>query len=132
MKTKTQSQSKGKTALLRLRCTEVEKTKIAKRAERAGKSLSEYAREALLSAEVISRRPLSTNEAEAIRILQRVAQFFGNVSKLIKVKDPAWLTMTKNLTLISREAFALYFDPRRGITPRVYEVLNLPRHDSQV
>lgn len=118
MKTKTQSQSKGKTALLRLRCTEVEKAKIAKQAERAGKTLSEYAREALLSAEVISRRPLSLNEAEAVRILQRVAQFFGNVSKLIKVKDPAWLTMTKNLALISREAFALYFDPRQGITPR--------------
>lgn len=132
MKTKTPTQTKGKTALLRLRCTEAEKSQILRRAERAGKSLSEYAREALLSAEVISRRPLSPKEAEAIRILQRVAQFFGNISKLIKAKDPAWLTMTKNLALISREAFTLYFDPRRVISPEVYEILKLPPNDSQV
>lgn len=77
------------------------------------------------------RRPFS-QRAEAIRILQRVDQFFSNVLKLIKVKGPARLTMTKNLTLISRESFALYFDPSQGITPRVYEALNLPRYDNQV
>ena len=70
-KTDKERRNKGdnKTCLLRVRCSEEEKIKIQKRAERTGKKFSEFCREALLTGEIIAVPQLREHEREAIRVL---------------------------------------------------------------
>ncbi|WP_394331976.1 plasmid mobilization protein [Chryseobacterium gallinarum] len=49
-----------------MRCSEEEKTRIQKRAERTGKNL-EFCREALLTGEIVAVPQLGEHEREAIR-----------------------------------------------------------------
>lgn len=92
MKSKTDKEKRNKksnkTCLLRVRCSEEEKVRIQKRAERTGKKLSEFCREALLTGEIIAVPQLGEHEREAIRVLQRVSYFFCHISNLIKTPPP--------------------------------------------
>jgi hypothetical protein len=106
-KTDKEKRNKGdnKTQILRIRCSEEEKTRIQKRAERTCKKLSEFCREALLTGKIVAVPQLGEHEREAIRVLQRVSYFFCHISNLIKTKDPSWVTIAKNLSCISLHAF---------------------------
>src|SRR3712207_7089448 len=81
MKPKTDKEKRNKTCLLRVRCSEEEKARIQKRAERTGKKLSEFCREALLTGEIVAVPQLGEHEREAIRVLQRVSYFFSHRSE---------------------------------------------------
>uniref|UniRef100_A0AB33J2T2 Mobilization protein n=1 Tax=Prevotella sp. GTC17254 TaxID=3236794 RepID=A0AB33J2T2_9BACT len=131
-KTDKEKRNKGdnKTQTLRIRCSEEEKTRIQKRAERTGKKLSEFGREALLTGEIVAVPQLGEHEREAIRVLQRVSYFFSHISNLIKTKDPSWVPIVKNLSCISLHAFERFYSPRYRITDEVYDVLNIKRNDS--
>lgn len=122
----------NKTQFIRIRCSEEEKARIQKRAERTGKKLSEFCRETLLTGEIIAVPQLGEHEREAIRVLQRVAYFFSHISNLIKTKDPSWVTIAKNLSYISLHAFERFYSPRYRITDEVYDLLNMKRNDSEV
>lgn len=134
MKPKTDKEKRNKksnkTCLLRVRCSEEEKTRIQKRVERTGKKLSEFCREALLTGEIVAVPQLGEHEREAIRVLQRVSYFFSHISNLIKAKDPSWVPIAKNLSCISLYAFQRFYSPRYRITDEVYDVLNMKRNDS--
>lgn len=134
MKQKTDKEQRNKksnkTCLLRVRCSEEEKTRIQKRAEQTGKKLSEFCREALLTGEIVAVPQLGEHEREAIRVLQRVSYFFNHISNLIKTKDPSWVAIAKNLSCISLYAFQRFYSPRYRITDEVYDVLNMKRNDS--
>lgn len=131
-KTDKEKRNKGdnKTQILQIRCSEEEKTKIQKQAERTGKKLSEFCREALLTGEIVAVPQLGEHEREAIRVLQRVSYFFSHISNLIKTKDHSWVTIAKNLSCISLHAFERFYSPRYRITDEVYDVLNIKRNDS--
>jgi len=127
MKPKTDKEKRNKksnkTCLLRVRCSEEEKIRIQKRAERTGKKLSEFCREALLTGEIVAVPQLGEHEREAIRVLQRVSYFFSHISNLINAK---------NLSCISLHAFERFYSPRYQITDEIYDVLNIKRNDSEV
>lgn len=133
MKTKTDKEKRNKksnkTCLLRVRCSEEEQRKIQKRAEQSGKKLSEFSREMLLTGEVIAIPKLEANEQEAVRILQRLSHFFTHISNLIKTKDASWVVMTKNLSLVSLEAFKRFYNPRHRVVDEVYNILKIERND---
>ena len=133
-KTDKEKRNKGdnKTQILRIRCSEEEKARIQKRAERTGKRLSEFCRETLLTGEIVAVPQLGEHEREAIRVLQRVSYFFSHISNLIKTKDPSWVAIAKNLSCISLHAFERFYSPRYRITDEVYDVLNIKRNDSEV
>ena len=86
----------------------------------------------LIRGEVIAVPPMTDNEREAIAILQRTGTFYGQISNLIKVKDKAWVPITKNLSICAKEAFKRFFDPHFRIGDDIYKVLNLPRYDRKV
>jgi len=132
MKPKTDKEKRNKTCLLRVRCSEEEKARIQKRAERTGKKLSEFCREALLTGEIVAVPQLGEHEREAIRVLQRVSYFFSHISNLIKTKAPSWVAIAKNLSCISLHAFERFYSPRYRITDEIYDVLNMKRNDSEV
>ncbi|KGN67012.1 hypothetical protein HR09_11035 [Porphyromonas gulae] len=133
MKTKTDKEKRNKksnkTCLLRVRCSEEEKARIQKRAERTGKKLSEFCREALLTGEIVAVPRLGEHEREAVRILQRISHFFTHISNLIKTKDASWVVMTKNLSLVSLEAFKRFYNPRHRVVDEVYDILKIERND---
>ncbi|GAD05774.1 hypothetical protein PORCRE_1482 [Porphyromonas crevioricanis JCM 15906] len=130
-KTDKERRNKGnnKTRILRIRCSEEEQRKIQKRAEQSGKKLSEFSREMLLTGEVIAIPKLEANEQEAVRILQRISHFFTHISNLIKTKDASWAVMTKNLSLVSLEAFKRFYNPRHRVVDEVYDILKIERND---
>ena len=130
-KTDKERRNKGdnKTRILRIRCSEEEQRKIRRRAEQSGKKLSEFSREMLLTGEVIAIPKLEANEQEAVRILQRISHFFTHISNLIKTKDASWVVMTKNLSLVSLEAFKRFYNPRHRIVDEVYDILKIERYD---
>ncbi len=115
MKPKTDKEKRdkksNKTCLLRVRCSEEEKARIQKRTERAGKRLSEFCREALLTGEIVAVPQLREHEREAIRVLQRVSYFFSHISNLIKTKDPSWVAIAKNLSCIFTTRFRAILQP---------------------
>lgn len=129
MKSKTDKKKRdkqsNKTQFIRVRCSEEEKARIQKRAERTGKKLSEFCREALLTGEIVAVPQLGEHEREAIRVLQRVAYFFSHISNLIKTKDPSWVPIAKNLSYIALQAFERFYSPRCRITDEVYDILNI-------
>ncbi|KGN85585.1 plasmid mobilization protein [Porphyromonas gulae] len=130
-KTDKERRNKGdnKTQILRIRCSEEEQRKIRRRAEQSGKKLSEFCREMLLTGEVIAIPKLEANEQEAVRILQRISHFFTHISNLIKTKDASWVVMTKNLSLVSLEAFKRFYNPRHRVVDEVYDILKIERND---
>ena len=130
-KTDKERRNKGnnKTRILRIRCSEEEQRKIQKRAEQSEKKLSEFSREMLLTGEVIAIPKLEANEQEAVRILQRISHFFTHISNLIKTKDASWVVMTKNLSLVSLEAFKRFYNPRHRVVDEVYDILKIERND---
>ena len=130
-KTDKERRNKGnnKTRILRIRCSEKEQRKIRRRAEQSGKKLSEFSREMLLTGEVIAIPKLEANEQEAVRILQRISHFFTHISNLIKTKDASWAVMTKNLSLVSLEAFKRFYNPRHRVVDEVYDILKIERND---
>ena len=135
----TQWQQKGneekqmnKTEFIKVRCSLEEKQRIRSRAESTGRKFSEYCREILLNGEVVVVPKMTDNEREAIAILQRTGMFYGQISNLIKVKDKAWVPITKNLSICAKEAFKRFFDPHFRIGDDIYKVLNLPRYDRKV
>src|SRR3712207_8730195 len=91
MKPKTDKEKRdkksNKTCFLRIRCSEEEKTRIQKRAERTGKKLSEFCREALLTGEIVAVPQLGEHEREAIRVLQRVSYFFSQDRKSTRLNS---------------------------------------------
>lgn len=88
-----------------MRCTIEEKLRIKAKAESTGRKFSDYCREMLIGGEVIAVPKMTDNEREAIAILQRTGIFYGQISNLIKVKDKAWVPITKNLSRCAKEAF---------------------------
>ncbi|WP_304296669.1 hypothetical protein [Porphyromonas gulae] len=130
-KTDKERRNKGnnKTRILRIRCSFSEQRKIRRRAEQSGKKLSEFSREMLLTGEVIAIPKLEANEQEAVRILQRISHFFTHISNLIKTKDASWAVMTKNLSLVSLEAFKRFYNPRHRVVDEVYDILKIERND---
>src|SRR3712207_9580771 len=101
-KTDKEKRNKGdnKTQILRVRCSEEEKARIQKRAERTGKKLSEFCREALLTGEIVAVPQLGEHEREAIRVLQRVSYFFSHISNLIKTKAPSWVAIADRKSVV--------------------------------
>ena len=122
----------NKTEFIKVRCSLEEKQRIRSRAESTGRKFSEYCREILLNGEVVVVPKMTDNEREAIAILQRTGMFYGQISNLIKVKDKAWVPITKNLSICAKEAFKRFFDPHFRIGDDIYKVLNLPRYDRKV
>ena len=122
----------NKTEFIKVRCSLEEKQRIRSRAESTGRKFSEYCREILLNGEVVVVPKMTDNEREAIAILQRMGMFYGQISNLIKVKDKAWVPITKNLSICAKEAFKRFFDPHFRIGDDIYKVLNLPRYDRKV
>ena len=102
------------------------------RAESTGRKFSEYCREILLNDEVVVVPKMTDNEREAIAILQRTGMFYGQISNLIKVKDKAWVSITKNLSICAKEAFKRFYNPHFRIDDDIYKVLNLTRNDRKV
>ena len=127
-----EEQKMNKTEFIKVRCTLEEKQRIKARAESTGRKFSEYCREILLNGEVVVVPKMTDNEREAIAILQRTGMFYGQISNLIKVKDKAWVPITKNLSICAKEAFKRFFDPHFRIGDDIYKVLNLPRYDRKV
>ncbi|MBR8703332.1 plasmid mobilization protein [Porphyromonas levii] len=121
-----------KTVVLRLRCTEEEKKKMLFRAERTGKTFSEYARECLLNGEIVSVPQLTENEKEALYVLKRIAQFFTYIANLIKTKDETWVQTTKNLSIATRYALRRFYDARYKIPDEIYDMLSLKPYDCQM
>ena len=122
----------NKTEFIKVRCSLEEKQRIRSRAESTGRKFSEYCREILLNGEVVVVPKMTDNEREAIAILQRTGMFYGQISNLIKVKDKAWVPITKNLSICAKEAFKRFFDPHFRIGDDIYKILNLPRYDRKV
>ena len=122
----------NKTEFIKVRCSLEEKQRIRSRAESTGRKFSEYCREILLNGEVVVVPKMTDNEREAIAILQRTGMFYGQISNLIKVKDKAWVPITKNLSICAKEAFKRFFDPHFRIGDDIYKVLNLSRYDRKV
>ena len=127
-----EEQRMNKTEFIKVRCSLEEKQRIRSRAESTGRKFSEYCREILLNGEVVVVPKMTDNEREAIAILQRTGMFYGQISNLIKVKDKAWVPITKNLSICATEAFKRFFDPHFRIGDDIYKVLNLPRYDRKV
>ena len=130
-KTDKERRNKGnnKTRILRIRCSEEEQRKIQKCAEQSGKKLSGFSREMLLTGEVIAIPKLEANEQDSARILQRISHFFTHIFNLIKTKDASWVVMTKNLSLVSLEAFKRFYNPRHRVVDEVYDILKIERND---
>ena len=127
-----EKQRMNKTEFIKVRCTLEEKQRIKARAESTGRNFSEYCREILLNGEVVVVPKMTDNEREAIAILQRTGMFYGQISNLIKVKDKAWVPITKNLSRCAKEAFKRFYDPHFRIDDDIYKVLNLTRNDRKV
>lgn len=119
----------NKSHTLRIRCSEEEKQKIQRRAERSGKKLSEFSREMLLTGAVVAIPKLEPHKQEAVRVLKRVSHFFTHISNLIKTKDASWVTITRSLSLISLEAFKRFYNPRYRVIDEVYKILDIDRND---
>ena len=122
----------NKTEFIKVRCTREEKQRIRSKAKSTGRKFSEYCREMILNGEVVAVPKMTDYEREAIAILQRTGMFYGQISNLIKVKDKAWVPITKNLSICAKEAFKRFFDPHFRIGDDIYKVLNLPRYDRKV
>ena len=127
-----EEQRMNKTEFIKVRCSLEEKQRIKSRAESTGRKFSDYCREMLIRGEVIAVPPMTDNEREAITILQRTGMFYGQISNLIKVKDKAWVPITKNLSICAKEAFKRFYDPHFRIDDDIYKVLNLTRNDRKV
>ena len=127
-----EEQRMNKTEFIKVRCTIEEKLRIKARAENTGRRFSDYCREILLNGEVAAVPKMTENEREAIAILQRTGMFYGQISNLIKVKDKAWVPITKNLSRCAKEAFKHFYDPHFRIDDDIYKVLNLTRNDRKV
>ena len=127
-----EEQRMNKTEFIKVRCTLEEKQRIKARAESTGRKFSEYCREILLNDEVVVVPKMTDNEREAIAILQRTGMFCGQISNLIKVKDKAWVSITKNLSICAKEAFKRFYNPHFRIDDDIYKVLNLTRNDRKV
>ena len=127
-----EEQRMNKTEFIKVRCTLEEKQRIKARAESTGRKFSEYCREILLNDEVVVVPKMTDNEREAITILQRTGMFCGQISNLIKVKDKAWVSITKNLSICAKEAFKRFYNPHFRIDDDIYKVLNLTRNDRKV
>ena len=127
-----QEKQMNKTEFIKVRCTLEEKQRIKAKAESTGRKFSEYCREILLNGEVVAVPKMTDNEREAIAILQRIGRFYGQISNLIKVKDKAWVPITKNLSRCAKEAFKRFYDPHFRIDDDIYKVLNLTRNDRKV
>ena len=127
-----EKQRMNKTEFIKVRCTLEEKQRIKARAESTGRKFSEYCREILLNGEVVVVPKMTDNEREAIAILQRTGMFYGQISNLIKVKDKAWVPITKNLSLCAKEAFKRFYYPHFRVDDEVYKVLNLTRNDRKM
>ena len=127
-----EKQRMNKTEFIKVRCTLEEKQRIKARAESTGRKFSEYCREILLNGEVVVVPKMTDNERAAIAILQRTGMFYGQISNLIKVKDKAWVPITKNLSLCAKEAFKRFYDPHFRVDDEVYKVLNLTRNDRKM
>lgn len=98
----------NKTEFIKVRCTREEKQRIRSKVESTGRKFSDYCREILLNGEVIAVPKITTNEKEAIAILQYMGRFYGKISNLIKVKDERWVHITQNLSLCAKEATEKY------------------------
>ena len=127
-----EEQRKNKTEFIKVRCTLEEKLRIKSRAESTGRKFSDYCREILLNGEVTVVPKMTDNEREAIAILQRTGMFYGQISNLIKVKDKAWVPITKNLSICAKEAFKRFYNPHFRIDDDIYKVLNMRRDDRKV
>ena len=122
----------NKTEFIKVRCTLEEKQRIKSKAENAERKFSDYCREILLNGEVIAVPKITTNEKEAIAILQYMGRFYGQISNLIKVKDERWVHITQNLSLCAKEAFKRFYDPHFRMNDEIYKVLNMRRDDRKV
>ena len=122
----------NKTEFIKVRCTLEEKQRIKSRAESTGRKFSDYCREILLNGEVTAVPKMTTNEKEAIAILQYMGRFYGQISNLIKVKDERWVHITQNLSLCAKEAFKRFYDPHFRMNDEIYKVLNMRRDDRKV
>ena len=127
-----EEQRMNKTEFIKVRCTIEEKLRIKAKAESTGRKFSDYCREMLIGGEVIAVPKMTDNEREAVAILQRTGIFYGQISNLIKVKDKAWVPITKNLSRCAKEAFKRFYDPHFRIDDDIYKVLNLTRNDRKV
>ena len=127
-----EEQRKNKTEFIKVRCTLEEKQRIKSKAESTGRKFSDYCREILLNGEVTVVPKMTDNEREAIAILQRTGMFYGQISNLIKVKDKAWVPITKNLSICAKEAFKRFYNPHFRIDDDIYKVLNMRRDDRKV
>ena len=122
----------NKTEFIKVRCTREEKQRIRSKVESTGRKFSDYCREILLNGEVIAVPKITTNEKEAIAILQYMGRFYGQISNLIKVKDERWVHITQNLSLCAKEAFKRFYDPHFRMNDDIYKVLNMRRDDRKV
>ena len=127
-----EEQRMNKTEFIKVRCTIEERLRIKAKAESTGRKFSDYYREMFIGGEVIAVPKMTDNEREAIAILQRTGMFYGQISNLIKVKDKAWVPITKNLSRCAKEAFKRFYDPHFRIDDDIYKVLNLTRNDRKV
>ena len=122
----------NKTEFIKVRCTREEKQRIRSKVESTGRKFSDYCREILLNGEVIAVPKITTNEKEAIAILQYMGRFYGQISNLIKVKDERWVHITQNLSLCAKEAFKRFYDPHFRMNDEIYKVLNMSRDDRKM
>ena len=99
----------NKDSELKIRCTQADKKRIAKRAKSAGKSLSEFAREMLLKGKVVAAPQFSEMQQIGIKLLYQYANRFTYIGNFMKSRDGKLYAETQSLVKEIREVIEQFF-----------------------
>ncbi|WP_298033292.1 hypothetical protein [uncultured Alistipes sp.] len=88
MKTRQNSNTVSRSAIIKFRCSRSEKTIIRRQAAASGKKLSEYCRGQALHGKIFATRRLTSEERQYFVTLKDQNLGFARISNLVKNRDP--------------------------------------------